>query len=68
MNFKKAVCVYPYYQEVPIYEFFPPLGLEYVAAAVEDLVEDICVVDLRYEKAFNEVLESGADLYCVSVN
>jgi anaerobic magnesium-protoporphyrin IX monomethyl ester cyclase len=68
MSFNKAVCIYPYYQEVPIYEFFPPLGLEYVAAAIEDLVEDISVIDLRYEKHFEESVRNGADLYCVSVN
>ncbi len=68
MIFKRAVCIYPYFQEVPIYEFFPPLGLEYVAAAIEDLVGDICIIDLRYEEHFEEVVRGGADLFCVSVN
>jgi magnesium-protoporphyrin IX monomethyl ester (oxidative) cyclase len=67
-HFTKVVCVYPYFQEVPIYEFFPPLGLEYVAAAIEDLVEDVCVIDLRYEEHLDEVAAAGADLFCVSVN
>jgi anaerobic magnesium-protoporphyrin IX monomethyl ester cyclase len=68
MTFQRAVCVYPYYQEVPIYEFFPPLGLEYVAAAIEDLVAEMCIVDLRYERHFGDVISGGADLFCVSVN
>lgn len=68
MSYKNVICIYPYYQEVPVYEFFPPLGLEYVAAAIEDLVEDVCVIDLRYEKNFEEVVDAGADLLCVSVN
>jgi len=68
MGFKNVVGIYPYYYEVPVYEFFPPLGLEYVVAAVEDLVEDACVVDLRYEKEFETVVAAGADLFCVSVN
>jgi magnesium-protoporphyrin IX monomethyl ester (oxidative) cyclase len=68
MSYKRAVCIYPYYNEVPIYEFFPPLGLEYVAAAIEDLVENICIVDLRYEENFEKVVGAGADLFCVSVN
>jgi len=68
MSFNKAVFIYPYYQEVPIYEFFPPLGLEYIAAAVEDLVDDLSVVDLRYEEDFDGVVRAGADLFCVSVN
>ena len=68
MKFKSAVCIYPYYQEVPIYEFFPPLGLEYVTAAIEDQVENICIIDLRYEEHFEEIICAGADLFCVSVN
>jgi magnesium-protoporphyrin IX monomethyl ester (oxidative) cyclase len=68
MHFKNVVAIYPYYYEVPVYEFFPPLGLEYVVAAVEDLVEDVCVVDLRYEEDFEGVVGGGADLFCVSVN
>jgi anaerobic magnesium-protoporphyrin IX monomethyl ester cyclase len=68
MKYKKAIFIYPYYQEVPIYEFFPPLGLEYIAAAIEDEVGDIFIIDLRYEKHFHEIVGVGADLFCVSVN
>ncbi len=68
MAYKSAVCIYPYYNEVPIYEFFPPIGLEYVAAAMEDLVENLCIIDLRYEEEFEKVIAAGADLFCVSVN
>ena len=68
MQFRNVVGIYPYFHEVPVYEFFPPLGLEYVVAAIEDLVEDACVVDLRYEKEFEKVVADGADLFCVSVN
>jgi len=67
MAYSKTVCIYPYYREVPIYEFFPPLGLEYVAAAIEDLVGELSVIDLRYERRFEEAIR-GADLFCVSVN
>jgi magnesium-protoporphyrin IX monomethyl ester (oxidative) cyclase len=68
MTFKKVICIYPYYREVPIYEFFPPLGLEYVAAAIEDRVGEVSVIDLRYEKHFDRDLIEGADLFLVSVN
>ena len=68
MSYRNVLCVYPYFQEVPIYEFFPPLGLEYIAAAVEDLVDNVSVIDLRYEEDFEGVVNSGADLFCVSVN
>ncbi len=68
MSYRKVVCIYPYYREVPIYEFFPPLGLEYIAAAIENEVGEVCVIDLRYEKRFDEDLRAGADLFLVSVN
>ncbi len=68
MKFKSVVCIYPYFQEVPIYEFFPPLGLEYVAAAIENHVDDICIIDLRYEENFKKIISAGTDLFCVSVN
>ncbi|MHC4600503.1 MAG: B12-binding domain-containing radical SAM protein [Planctomycetota bacterium] len=72
MKIKRAVFIYPYYREVPIYGFFPPLGLEYVAAAVEDLVEDLCILDLRWEEdlesSFRDLVGRGVDLFCVSVN
>jgi len=68
MRFDNAVCIYPYFQEVPIYEFFPPLGLEYIAAAIEEHVGKVAVVDLRYEEHFDEFVEGGADLFCLSVN
>jgi anaerobic magnesium-protoporphyrin IX monomethyl ester cyclase len=68
MNFKHALCIYPYYREVPIYEFFPPLGLEYIAAAIEGEVGKVSVIDLRYEKHFDGELRAGADLFLVSVN
>jgi radical SAM superfamily enzyme YgiQ (UPF0313 family) len=72
LKIKRAVFIYPYYREVPIYGFFPPLGLEYVAAAVEDLVEDLCILDLRWEEdlesSFRDLVGRGVDLFCVSVN
>jgi magnesium-protoporphyrin IX monomethyl ester (oxidative) cyclase len=68
VKFEKVVCIYPYFREVPIYEFFPPIGLEYIAAAIEDLVDDVRVVDLRFEKDLHGFLRDGADMFCVSVN
>ncbi len=71
-GFRRVVCIYPYFQEVPIYEFFPPLGLEYVAAAIEDLVQDIRILDFRMEddagRSVRDAIRDGVDLFCVSVN
>ena len=70
MKYKKVVCIYPHYQETPKpdYEFFPPIGLEYIATAIQDLVQDVCIIDLRYEKNFSKIVNNGADMFCVCVN
>jgi radical SAM superfamily enzyme YgiQ (UPF0313 family) len=33
-----------------MYSFFPPVGLEYVAAAAAQIVPEVRIYDLRYEK------------------
>ncbi len=68
MKHRRVVCIYPYQQEVSGYEFFPPIGLEYIAGAVQDLVQDISIIDLRYETDYKRIVNNGADLFCVSVN
>lgn len=51
MNWKKSVFVYPYEkpQRFNYYDLFPPVGMEYVATAVKDLVESVSLIDMRYE-------------------
>ncbi|MHC4779124.1 MAG: B12-binding domain-containing radical SAM protein, partial [Planctomycetota bacterium] len=72
MKFKRALFIYPYYRELPVYGFFPPLGLEYVREAVDDLLEWSALVDFRWEEdletSFREIVADGVDLICVSVN
>ena len=68
MKYRKAVCIYPYLQEVPIYEFFPPIGLEYIAASIQDLVEKVVILDFRFESDLSEIRAADVDLFCVSVN
>ena len=52
---------------------FPPTGLEYIAASMEDLVGRITLLDLRYEKAYRDPGVLGAfirdevDLLCISI-
>lgn len=60
--------LYPYVKEVPIYEFFPPIGLEYVATAVSDMVESIRIVDSRYVKDPMSHFGPSIDTALVSVN
>ena len=45
MKFKNAICIYPYKQELKTVGFLPPKGLEYVARAIEDLVESVKIKD-----------------------
>ena len=50
MGYKNAICIYPYKRELKRVGFLPPIGLEYVASAIEDIVESVKIIDLRYEK------------------
>ncbi len=63
-----VLCLYPYVKEVPVYEFFPPIGLEYVATAVSDMVESIRIVDFRYVKDPMSYFTPSVDTALVSVN
>ncbi len=65
---RNVVALYPYIKEVPIYEFFPPIGLEYVAAAVSDMVQSIRIVDSRYVKDPIGHFTPSIDTALVSVN
>lgn len=67
MKLKKIMCLYPYQKILPYYEFFPPVSIEYIAAAIQDLAEEICLVDMRYEKDLAGIAAAGADMFCVSV-
>ena len=69
MGYKNAICIYPYKQELKSYGFFPPLGLEYVASAIEDIVESVKIIDLRYEKRpLSAFIDKNTDLVLVSYN
>jgi len=69
MKFKNVICIYPYKQELKTVGFLPPIGLEYVASAIEDLVESVKIIDLRYEKEpLISLIEKNTDLVLVSHN
>jgi len=69
MGYKNAICIYPYKRELKSYGFFPPLGLEYVASAIEDIVESVKIIDLRYEKKpLSAFIDKNTDLVLVSYN
>jgi len=69
MKYKNVLCIYPYKQELKTVGFLPPIGLEYIASAVEDIVETIKVIDLRFEKQpLRSFIEENTDLVFVSQN
>jgi len=69
MRYKSAICIYPYKRELKSYGFFPPIGLEYVASAIEDIVESVKIIDLRYEKEpLSAFIDKNTDLVLVSYN
>ena len=52
---------------------FPPTGLEYIASNMKDLVQKVTILDLRYEKKFQDVrilsqfIKNEVDLVCISI-
>lgn len=69
MKYKNVLCLYPYKQELKNVGFLPPIGLEYIASAIEDMVDTIKVIDLRYEKKpLLSTIERNTDLVLISHN
>jgi anaerobic magnesium-protoporphyrin IX monomethyl ester cyclase len=69
MLYKNALCVYPHQKGIPEKKYCPPLGLEYIATVLEDLVEKVTLVDMRFEPNLNAFFEDDPiDLVCLSVN
>ncbi len=67
--FKHVLCVYPYRRELNHAGFFPPLGLECIAAVIKPYAQKLKIVDLRKEKACTrDYLRPETDLVCFSVN
>ena len=68
-TFKHALCVYPYRRELNDAGFFPPLGLEFIAAVARPHVESLDLIDLRMERGrTTDFLRPQTDLVCFSVN
>ena len=69
MKYKNALCIYPYKQELKTVGFLPPIGLEYIASAIEDIVETLKVIDLRFEKKpLLSFIDENTDLVLISHN
>ncbi|MGA2622071.1 MAG: radical SAM protein [Thermoguttaceae bacterium] len=68
--YRHVVCVYPYRRTHSSRTSFPPLGLEYVAAALRPHSERIDLVNFRHERtpSTRAFLRPETDLVCYSVN
>jgi len=73
-KYNHVLALNPYFgHSTPIMGMFPPTGLEYIAASMKDLVGKVTLLDLRYEKAYqdaetlNKFITSEIDLLCISV-
>ena len=68
-TFQHALCVYPYRRELNEAGFFPPLGLEFIAAVVQRYARSVDLVDLRMVPGRTQsFLRPQTDLVCFSVN
>ena len=75
VRYKHALALNPYFGDSAraIKGLFPPTGLEYIAASMKDLVGKVTLLDLRYQKtyqdpkALSEFIRNEIDLLCVSI-
>ncbi len=76
--YKHALCLHPYRRDSHSGSLglavFPPIGLEYIAAALRPHVERLTLLDLRMPSPYREgdqlrkFIEQEIDLLCISIN
>ena len=73
-KYKHALALNPYFGDsTAIMGTFPPTGLEYIAASMRSLVGKVTLLDLRYERAYqdprllSEFIRNEIDLLCISI-
>jgi anaerobic magnesium-protoporphyrin IX monomethyl ester cyclase len=74
-KYKHVLALNPYFGDsTAAMGLFPPTGLEYIVAAMKDLVGRVTLLDLRYEKPYQDPAALSAfirrevDLVCVSIH
>ena len=75
IKYKHVLALNPYFGDSKAIAMgvFPPTGLEYIAASMKGLVGKVTLLDLRYEKAYqdpkalSEFIRNEIDLLCVSI-
>ncbi len=74
IKYKHALALNPYFRDsTAIMGVFPPTGLEYIAASMKDSVGKVTFLDLRYERAYQDInvlsrfIRAEIDLVCISI-
>ncbi len=74
VKYKHVLALNPYFGDsTAAMGVFPPTGLEYIAASMKDLVGKVTLLDLRYEKAYQDpqllsaFIRNEVDLLCISI-
>lgn len=74
IRYKHVLALNPYFGSSTVaMGIFPPTGLEYIAASMKELVGKVTLLDLRYEKpyqdpkALSKFIRNEVDLVCVSI-
>jgi magnesium-protoporphyrin IX monomethyl ester (oxidative) cyclase len=74
IKYKHVLALNPYFGDsTAAMGMFPPTGLEYIAASMKDLVGEVTLLDLRYERelckpeVLSEFIRSRIDLLCISI-
>lgn len=66
--YRDVLCVYPHQKGAPEKKYCPPIGLEYIAAALECSVEKVTLIDMRFEPDLDKFIKNNSlDLVCLSV-
>ncbi len=73
-KYKHALALYPYFGDsTTAMGIFPPTGLEYIVASMKGLVGKVTLLDLRYERAYQDLnvlsrlIRDENDLLCISI-
>ncbi|MEN6451357.1 MAG: radical SAM protein [Thermoguttaceae bacterium] len=68
--YRHVLCVYPYPHTPRSITSFPPLGLEYIAAALEPYAKEIELVNFRHQRTpgTRPLVRPDTDLVCYSIN
>jgi anaerobic magnesium-protoporphyrin IX monomethyl ester cyclase len=73
-RYKRVLALNPYFgSSTAAVGVFPPTGLEYIAANMKDLVGKVTLLDLRYERAYQDpralsrFIRDQIDLLCISI-